>query len=225
MAEPSSGTPSSGNRWLAPMLITIISGIIVGIAVYWGTVGLPFLTKSDDEGSSQETPDGGQTTGPGQTEDPETPGPVLSFQERVAGQWQVQSWTEAGGPVTLYIEVESGTMTVSGGDADWRLDIDQRGEDNSPQPGIKCGARATLDGKIEGQPGGDRNAEIDWTSDLRSVDHSTTGEDWIWRALCGWTTIGGRYPYEVTLAGDATAPATQMEMSNQWGTFVWVRSS
>ncbi len=217
--------PTTGNKWLAPMIITIVSGIIVGIAVYWGTVGLPFLTR-DDEASSQETPDASHTTAPGQSEDPQqSEGPELSFQERVAGAWQVQSWTEAGGPVTLNIQVKQGTMTVGGSDADWRLDIDERGEDNKPQPAIKCGARVTLDGKIEGQPGGDRNGTFDWTSDLDSVNHSSTGEGWIFRALCGWTTIGGRYPYAVTLGGNATAPATQMEMSNEWGTFVWVRPS
>jgi hypothetical protein len=206
------------------MIITIVSGIIVGVAVYWGTVGLPFLTGGGSSESSQETPDGGETPDPGQSEDPQqTPGPELSFQERLAGEWQLESWTEAGGPVTLYIQAERGTLTASGDDVDWRLDIDERGEDNQPQPAIKCGARATLGGSIEGQPGGGRNAEINWTSDLRSVNHSTTGEDWITRALCGWTTIGGRFPYTVTLGGDATAPATQMEMSNQWGTFVWVR--
>ena len=226
MTEPSSGNPTSGNKWLAPMVITIISGIIVGVAVYWGTVGLPFLTRSDDKGSSQETPDGGHSTGPGQTEDPQqTKGPELSFQERLAGQWQVQSWTEAGGPVTLYIDVEQGTMTVSGSDVDWRLDIDERGEDNSPQPGIKCGARATLAGKIEPQRGAPRNGTFDWTSDLRSVDHSSTGEGWIWRAMCGWTQVAGDFPFTVTLGGDPTEPATQMEMSNQWGTFVWARPS
>jgi hypothetical protein len=155
---------------------------------------------------------------------PVAPPPPLAFLNRLQGDWNLQSWTEAPGPTTLYLDVRGGTMTVSGsGAADWRLGFDERGESHNPQPAIKCGGQASDAAMITGQPGGDRNSSIDWTADLESVDHSSTGEGFIWRAMCGWTTIGGQYPFAVTLQGDPTQPATVMQMSNQYGTFVWQR--
>jgi hypothetical protein len=152
------------------------------------------------------------------------PPPPLGFLARLQGDWNLQSWTEATGPTTLYLDVRGGTMTVGGsGATDWRLDIDEHGETHSPQPAIKCGAQASDSATITGQPGGGRNASIDWTADLESVDHSSTGEGFIWRAMCGWTTIGGQYPFTVTLQGDPTQPATVLQMSNAYGTFVWQR--
>jgi hypothetical protein len=163
------------------------------------------------------------------TDTPVTPKPVLGFLERVAGGWTLESWTEAGGAVTLYIEVLNGTMTINPADqpdpgvASWRMDIQERAEPTTPQPAILCGGTTTLGGMIEGVPGGDRNGSFNWTADLQSIDHSTTGEGWIWRALCGWATIGTRAPFAVTLDGDPTLPANRMEMTNEYGTFRWSR--
>jgi hypothetical protein len=155
---------------------------------------------------------------------PVAPPPPLPFLNRLAGDWHLQSWTEAAGPTTLYLDVRDGTMTVSGsGTADWRLDFDERGESHNPQPAIKCGGQANSGATIDAQPGGSRNSAIDWTTDLDSVDHSSTGEGFIWRAMCGWTLIGGQYPFAITLQGDPTQPATVMQMSNMYGTFVWQR--
>lgn len=155
---------------------------------------------------------------------PVAPPPPLAFLNRLQGDWNLQSWTEATGPTTLYLDVRGGTMTVGGsGATDWRLNFDERGESHNPQPAIKCGGQASDAATITGQPGGDRNSSIDWTADLESVDHSSTGEGFIWRAMCGWTTLGGQYPFAVTLQGDPTQPATVMQMSNQYGTFVWHR--
>lgn len=157
-----------------------------------------------------------------------TPSP-LSFLGRVAGSWTLQSWTEASGPVTLYIEVLNGEMEIGGigsateGQADWRMDIQERNEPTSPQPEIRCGGQTTLAGMIEGVPGGDRNAEINWTADLRSINGSETGEKLIFRALCGWSIIGDPAPFTVTLEGDPTQPATRMEMTNEEGTYRWTR--
>lgn len=157
------------------------------------------------------------------------PARQLEFLERVAGAWTFDSWTEAGSPITLNIELLNGTMTINGpgdpesGQADWRVDIQSRGQPTTPQPAIRCGGQTTLSGMIEGVPGGGRNEEIFWTADLRSIDHGTTGENWITRALCGWNVIGERAPFNVALAGDTTNPATNMEMANQYGTFRWSR--
>ncbi len=208
-------------KWSAGVLAAVLAGLLV----YWLTVGLggggepgPVNTTIAADPTTMPTTDpaGGSPT------EPQRP---LSFVEKVRGNWKLESWTEAGGPITLYIEASNGTLTVAeDGQVDWRMDIDERGENNQPQPAIKCGGQTTLAGAIEGVPGGPRNSEINWTSDLQSVDHSSTGEDWIWRALCGWATIGTRAPYKVTLDGVATAPATMMEMANQYGTFRWSRA-
>src|SRR5690606_23355902 len=66
-------------------------------------------------GSSRPAGPDDATTGP--------PQPV-SVMERLAGEWLLESWAEAGGPVTLYIEAREGNLTITGdGDADWRLEI------------------------------------------------------------------------------------------------------
>jgi len=208
----------------------IVAAVLSGVLIYWLTVG---LVGPDEPGPVVNTtvtaarPDTDPTTKTTTTKPPTTSrsSPPLSFVDRLRGNWTLESWTEAGGPTTLYIEVSNGTLTATGaGQVDWRLDIDERGENHQPQPAIKCGGQTTLAGGIEGLPGGVRNSEINWTSDLRSIDHSSTGEGWIWRALCGWATIGTRAPYRVTLAGPETVPATTMEMANQYGTFRWRRA-
>jgi hypothetical protein len=141
----------------------------------------------------------------------------------------LDSWTEAGGPVTLGIEVLAGQLTINAADdadsgvASWRMDIQEQNEPTVPQPGILCGGQATLSSMIEGVPGGDANGSFDWTADMMSIDHSTTGEGFIWRAMCGWATIGTRAPFIVTLDGDPAQPATRMEMANEYGTFRWSR--
>jgi hypothetical protein len=182
----------------------------------------------------------GQSAGPTPTETvepsetiasptPPTPPPALTFLERVAGDWTLGSWTEAGGPVVLGIDVLNGTMTITGpggaeaGTASWRMDIQESGEPTTPQPAILCGGQTSISGMIEGVPGGGTNAEINWTGDLQSINRSTTGEDLITMALCGWATIGTRAPFTVTLDGQPSQVATQMEMTNDRGTFRWLR--
>jgi hypothetical protein len=200
----------------------VLAAVLAGVLVYWLTEGL--RDPPGPVGATAQPTDGATIITEPPTEPPTGPPDPLSFVERVRGEWRLESWTEAGGPTTLYIDVSNGTLTITdAGQADWRLDIDERGEDNRPQPAIKCGGQTTLAGGIEGVPGGPRNSSIDWTSDLRSIDHSTTGEGWIWRALCGWATIGTRAPYQVSLDGPETAPAPRMEMANQYGTFRWTR--
>lgn len=199
----------------------ILAAVIAGVLVFWLTEGGRGEREPDNVAAtdSPTQPSSGQPNGA--TTEASQP---LSFLERVTGQWELQSWTEAPGPITLYIEVSNGSMTIDDdGQADWRMDLDERGEDNVPQPAIKCGGQATIAGMIEGVPGAGRNKEIDWTSDLHSANHSSTGEDWITRALCGWATIGTRAPYTVTLDGPSTAPASRMEMANEYGTFRWTR--
>jgi hypothetical protein len=223
-----------------------ILAALAGIGSFLADAGLwpfdqrstPSPTRTSDESptpspasssASSQSPTTSVEDSPEPTAPPPTPLPDLTFLERVAGTWTLDSWTEAGGPTTLYIEVLNGTMTINRGDepdpgvASWRMDIQERAEPTTPQPGILCGGITTLAGMIEGVPGGDRNTEFDWTADLHSIDHSATGEGWIWRALCGWATIGTRAPYTVTLDTGSTSPATRMEMTNEYGTFRWRR--
>jgi len=207
-------------KWIAGVLAAVLSGVVI----YWLTTGLSGGDNQHPEGNGQ-TSTSNQTPNGNQTSPVESPAQELSFLDRIKGDWTMQSWTEAGGPVTLYIDVWDGTLTASdNGQVDWQMKLDDKGETHTPQAAIKCGGQATLAGGIEGVPGGGRNAEIDWTSDLQSANYSTTGEDRITRALCGWATIGTRAPFTVTLAGPNTAPATAMEMKNDYGTFRWSRS-
>ncbi len=157
-----------------------------------------------------------------------TPLPVLTFTKQAEGSWKLKSWTEAGGPTTLGIKVEAGSMTISStADADWALDIDQVGQNRTPQPRIKCGGSLSPSKTIDAQPGSvrngtARNGEENWTSGLRNIDGSSTGADHITRAMCGHTLLT-RHPFTVALEGEPTKPATMMEMKNQFGTFVWIR--
>lgn len=206
-------------KWVAGVVAAVISGVLI----YWLTTGWFGGDAADRTlpSPTNQSTNGNHATSPGTTTQPPS---ELSFLERVKGDWAMQSWTEAGGPVTLYIDVWDGTLTVTDqGMVDWQMKLDDKGEKHTPQPAIKCGGQTTLGGGIEGVPGGGRNAEINWTSDLQSANYSTTGEDRITRALCGWATIGTRAPFTVTLAGPNSAPAAAMEMTNQYGTFRWTR--
>jgi hypothetical protein len=243
--------PKPRPRW--PVILALLVLAIGGLAFAAPRV-LPLITAANQQTDApgNPTPAVSTDTGGGESSDPSSPASdppesdppttpptdapatdpprPLEFGERVAGTWTLNSWTEAAGPITLYMDVLNGTMTINGpadpepGIVSWRMDIQERGELTSPQPAIKCGGQTTLAGMIEGVPGGGRNVEYDWTSDLHSIDHSSTGEGWIWRAMCGWSTIGERAPFAVQPApADATVPATQMEMTNQYGTFRWSR--
>jgi hypothetical protein len=221
------------------MLITIFTGVVASVIAFWATDGLKALVGNDN---GQVTPEdkpgsgglgtGGATNGPttGQPPTTTTPPPPtsapaeLSFVDRVAGTWTLKSWTEKAGPVTLYIQAERGTLTVKPDrDVDWRLDIDERAENNTPQPAIACGGRLNLSNRIEPVRGGDRNSDINWTADLQSVDRSSTGQNHVRRALCGWTNDGHDYPYTVKIDGASTQKAKNMELTNAYGTFIWTR--
>jgi hypothetical protein len=209
----------------------VIKTVLSSLLVYFLTVGCHAGSEGASSGTLPTTPpDGSQTTNSSTTAPPTTTtttttAPSLSFVERLSGDWILQSWTETGGPTTLYIEVSKGALTATeAGQVDWRLEIDEHGEQNRPQPAIHCGGQTTLAGRVEGVPGGARNSEVDWTGDLRSINYSSTGEDRIGRALCGWATIGTRAPYAVTMDRPETAPAIVMEMANKYGTFRWRRA-
>jgi hypothetical protein len=214
-------------KWLAGLLAAVLTGVLV----YWFTVG---FQQPLDRG--QSTVDAGSPTTPASTPTtpvqtpttqppPTTRRPTLAFLDRVKGKWSLQSWTEAGGPTTLGIEVLRGTLVISDrAQADWQMDIQQVNRPTTPQPSIFCGGQVTLSGKIEGVPGGTRNGAKGWTTDLSSIDHATTGEGWIWRALCGWAVIGTRAPYSTTIDGSPSVAATRMEMANEYGTLRWVRA-
>jgi hypothetical protein len=136
----------------------------------------------------------------------------------------MQYWIEAGGPTSLHIDVLRGTLAVAGdGQTSWRLDIQQHANPTSPQPAIKCGGQLSLIGKIDGVPGYQQNASINWTSGLDSIDYGSAGDGQIWRALCGWTVTGTRSPFAIALDSQATEIANQLEMTNQYGTFSWRR--
>ena len=198
----------------------IVATVLASLLVHWLTIGGPTTSPEASTPLTTTWPDGGPTTNSSTATPPTTTTttttPSRSFAERLRGSWTLQSRTEAGGPTTLNIEVSKGALTATkAGQVDWQLDIDERGEQHRPQPAIHCGGQATLAGQVEGMPGSVRNSEVDWTSDLTSTNHSSTGEDRIGRALCGWATIGTRAPYMVTMDGPETAPATVMEMANQ----------
>lgn len=203
------------SKWLAGIAATVIAGVALVLI----TNSLP--NNSGDNGGSGST--SSQTSGaPPSTSSPARP---LSFTERISGGWTLVAWTEAGSPVTLGIEALRGTMTVEeDGHTTWRVDIQPVNQPSTPQPAIKCGGRTTLDGHIEGIPGGKDNEQIDWTSTLNSINRSSTGDDYIFRALCGWAVIGTRAPFTATLDGEDSTPATRMEMRNEYGTFRWARS-
>lgn len=190
-------------------------------------VASPSVVQSVTPGPQSDGPSPSLTAEPSASASPTATATLqpLTFLERVAGEWTLQSWTEQGGPVTLGIQVLNGTMSIneSDGQAAWRMDIQESGEPTTPQPGIRCGGQATLSAMIEGIPGGDKNGSIDWTADLRSIGHSSTGEGFIWLPMCGWATIGTRHPFDIGLEGAPTQSASRIEMSNEDGTFRWSR--
>lgn len=214
-AQYAGGMTGQRAKWILSLVVVpLIVTVVGGVTVFWLT-----------EGRSQP-PTGGGSGGSSPTGEPQNattnPPQPLSLVERLAGEWLLVSWAEAGGPVTLYIEARAGNLTITeNGEADWRLDIDEVGETHQPQPAIACVGRLNLGGQIEPVP---RAEEIDWTADLRSANFSSTGEDRIKRALCGWATIGTRAPYDITTDGDETRPADTFEMRNEYGRFVWQRA-
>jgi hypothetical protein len=201
---------------ITSLVVTIVGTVVAGLIVYQ-------LTSCSNGG---EVPDP-QEQASGQSATPSRP--QLRFLERVTGDdWVLVSWTEAGGPITLGLEVLDGGLEISAADgtAVWRMDIQPVNQPASPQPAIQCAGRTTLSAMIEGVPGGGEggNMSIDWTAQLDSINQSTTGEDWIRRTLCGWATIGTRSPFAVVLEpGDDTLPADRMEMTNEYGSLRWSR--
>jgi hypothetical protein len=226
----------------------LVAAVLAGVLVYWLTVGLSspggagsLAGANEPSTAAKTTTTGGPPTGTPPTGTPPTGTPptgtpstgtpstteakVLTYWERLQGNWTLQYWNEAGGSTSLHIDVLRGTLAVgSDGQTSWRLDIQQHAQPTSPQPAIKCGGQVSLAGKIDGVPGDQLNASINWTSGLDAIDYGSAGDGQIWRALCGWTVTGTRAPFAITLDTQATQVAGQLEMSNQYGTFSWHRA-
>ena len=82
----------------------------------------------------------------------------------VAGRYDLDRWTEAGGPHTLGIDAHSGTLNVAPDvSADWELVIQQRGEplpqNTGLQPRVRCsGAYSPATERLTGTgPNGEAN--------------------------------------------------------------------
>jgi hypothetical protein len=193
-------------------LISLITAVLALIETLYRTDVIkgpsPIQRITDDETTSitdnKETPTENVT---------ETP-----FLQTIEGGWTLQSWTETTSPTTIHIEVLSGSMTVESDDdkVDWILDIQETNEPVTPQPGIRCGGRVDLSSdQIVGEPGGDRNEHIDWTSDMSSISEEIN------LTFCGWNVGGTTAPFE--LAAEPSGAPSRLQMSNDRGTFVWTR--
>jgi hypothetical protein len=181
-------------------------------------------TPSPQPTASAPTPSlpatAGSTEGPTPTPTaPPTPAPTprpLSAREQIAGTWHLDRWVEAAGPITLYIDLSDGTLDLgSAGEATWTMSIRERGEDPHPVPGLTCVGEVPLQaGSVNGIPGGN---EKDWTGDLTSIRAD------LLLALCGWYFDGQTAPFTLAHDGAVDHAATNLEMSNSKGKYVWSR--
>jgi hypothetical protein len=145
--------------------------------------------------------------------------PEKSFLEKISGSYKLMSWNEAPKPITLWMDVKEGTLTIDQtGVADWELVIQERGESATPEPRIRCRGKVSISSQqLEAVPG-PGNESVDWTSDIGSIRES------VWLSFCGWTLSiqQGELAAPFTLHIEEFASGESiLEMRNSEGTFTW----
>lgn len=144
-----------------------------------------------------------------------TSAPPRSFLEKLSGSYQLVSWNEAHGPITLYIDAKDGSLRIDDtGKAIWELYIQQRGERTHPSSRIKCKGQArTSSHQLDGVPG-PGNEAFNWDRNIESVRES------VWLTFCGWTTARPSDPFSISV-DESTGGKKILQMKNSKGTFVW----
>jgi hypothetical protein len=179
----------------------------------------PYEFRTDFDIELVETIDLGCASSPPTDIPPPPPTPERTFAEKVSGSYNLISWDEAAGPITLWMDVLAGTLNIDQtGNASWELAIQERGEPTTPQPRIQCrGSVRFSSQQMEGEPG-TGNVQRDWTSDIRSIEES------VWLSFCGWTISREqgdiREPFTLYIE-DLGNGQSLLEMRNAKGTFTW----
>ena len=138
---------------------------------------------------------------------------TLTFLETISGNYQLISWNETAGPITIGMGVKDGTLAISPtGDANWQLSLLDvaAGFTPSPEPRIRCKGKVSISSQqLEGVPGTPGNESIDWTDNMMSLNQ------FMWPAFCGWLTANPSTPFTLHIEGSV------LEMKNSKGTFTW----
>lgn len=197
----------------------IIVTVIGGLAVWW-------LTASPDSPIGPKNVPQSNPPSVAPTSIPETAAPTAepqSFSERLAGDYELDSWNRAQEPIDLAVGVKDGTLQIDlAGNADWDLSIwDRAANPGTPDVApsrITCGGRVSSEAQqIIWVPGGDRNSAIDWEPRLDGLYTE------VFTTLCGGQSSGTSAPFGLSLDEQSNGNVF-LEMSNSEGTFRWVKA-
>lgn len=175
---------------------------------------MEYIVEWTDESFFGEVEVDGQTGQAAYTVQVSTPSVTGSVDRGcISGAYQLVRWEEATSPITLYMEVDSGTLIIEpSGDATWTLVIRERGEYPSPQPTITCQGRFyTNTQKLEGAPDGHA---ADWTFDMSGFALD------LWLAFCG-RNVGGDSDAFTLYPRELGGGKRELEMKNSKGTLIW----
>ena len=151
------------------------------------------------------------------------PPPQKSFLEMAAGQYQLLSWRENRGPVTLAMQAENGTLTLDpNGVASWSFEVhDLLGPRNTPTPtvppGMRCRGSVSPSSKVLNWVPGVGNEQINPTGNMLSLNSD------LWVTFCGYDFLKGADPFTLTLTQESSGRKV-LEMTNRRGVYTWASS-
>lgn len=212
-----------------PVLVAVLIALIAGGTAPWWVdkVFPPESASPTSEQPSESQP--AETEQPLESEEP-------TFLGQLQGDWELETWQERPGPVTLHFDPLTGSLVIDAiGHAYWDMELDDGSGAPQPTSGLRCvgvvdaaaetlsrwtGGRLTVNGE-------DLIGEArDWTSNLNSL----RGDALL--AFCGsafpetqlfvYDTTQSDFAITISTAGDGTRLLT---MRNAAGTFTWRRAS
>jgi len=189
-------------KWLAGIAATVIAGVLL----WW-------ITGNRPQPSPPSPGSGGGPPSASPTRDP-------SFLEKLAGNYDLSSWTEANRPIELAAKITEGSLRVDqDGTANWSVLLEQTSVADPGKVRMTARGKVQLDSRapqIVGVRGSAFNNDQYLDSKWGQISQDVT------LAVRGWANGGPEDRF--TLALDSQAAGKQiLQMTNSRGTFVWTK--